>query len=89
MTTNPLADAVSKFLTTGGIESPCFKVIASPYCEPGNMLIMDPVGTGIVDIATEVRHPGLKLIVCPTEADAEQVTAWARDLDLDLIDDGG
>lgn len=87
MTENPLADAVSKFLTTSGIESPVFKVIASPYCEPGNMLLMDPVGTGIVDIATEVRNPGLKLIVCPTDEAAEQVTAWARDLGLDLIDD--
>lgn len=86
MTENPLADAVSKFLSVGG-QAPCFKVIASHYCEPGNMLLMDPVGTGIVDVATELKHPGLKLIVCPTEADAEQVRKWARELDLDLIDD--
>lgn len=87
MTENPLADAVSKFLTTGGIEAPCFKVIASAHCEPDKMLIMNPEGLGIVDPLTEARHPGLKIIVCPTDAAAEQVTVWARDLGLDLIDD--
>jgi hypothetical protein len=87
VTANPLADAVSKFLTASGAEPPIYKVIASRYCEPGNMLIMDPTGTGIVDIATEVKHPGLKLIACPTEADAERVRGWARELDLDLLED--
>lgn len=88
MTANPLADAVSKFLTAGGrTHTPCFRVIASPYCEPGNMLLMDPVGTGIVDVATELKHPGLKLIVCPNEAEAEKVRGWARELDLELIED--
>lgn len=86
MTANPLEEAVSKFLATGG-QIPCFKVIASHYCEPGNMLLMDPVGTGIVDVATELKHPGLKLLVCPTEAEAEKVRGWARELDLDLIED--
>ena len=85
MTANPLAEAVARFLDIG--PPPVFKIIASHYCEADKMLIMDPVGTGIVDIATEVKHPGLKLIVCPTEADAERVRGWARELGLDLIDD--
>ena len=87
MTENPLADAVSKFLTTGGVEAPVFKVIASPYCEAGNMLLMDPAGTGIVDVATELANPGLKLIVTPNDEARQQVLQWARELDLDLLDD--
>lgn len=86
MTANPLAEAVSKFLAAGG-EAPIFKVIHSPYCEAENLLLMDPVGTGIVDIATEVKHPGLKLLVTPTPEAAEQVTRWARELGLDLLED--
>ena len=85
MAENPLADAVARFLDTQ--HPPAFKVIASPYCEPGNMLLMDPVGTGIVDIATEMKHPGLKLIVVPTEQAREQIVKQARELGLDLIDD--
>lgn len=85
MTANPLADAVAAFLDVG--HPPCFRVIASHYCEADKMLIMDPAGTGLVDVATELAHPGLKIIVCPTEADAERVRGWARELGLDLIPD--
>lgn len=85
MTTNPLADAVAAFLDVD--PAPAFKVIASRYCEPGKMLLMDPAGTGLVDIATEMKHPGLKIIVTPTEADREQVLQWAGELDLDLLED--
>lgn len=86
MTANPLADAISKLLDAGG-DAPCFKVIATAYCEPDKMLLMSPEGLGIVDPLTEAQHPGLKILVCPTDAAAEQVTEWARDLGLDLIDD--
>lgn len=85
MTANPLADAVSKFLDIGA--EPTFKVIDSPYCEADKMLIMDPAGTGIIDVATEMKHPGLKLIVCPTEEARDQIIQWARELDLDLLED--
>lgn len=85
MTANPLADAVSRVLDIG--PPPCFKVIASHYCESDKMLIMDPVGTGIVDVATEMKHPGLKIIVCPTAEARDQVIEQARELGLDLLEE--
>lgn len=85
MTTDPLADAVAAFLDIG--PPPTFKVIASPYCEAGNMLIMDPIGTGIVDVATELKHPGLKIIVCPTDEARDQVIEQARAMGLDLLEE--
>lgn len=85
MTADPLADVVARFLDVD--PPPTFKVIASPYCEPDKMLLMDPVGTGIVDVATEMKHPGLKVIVCPTAKARDQVIEQARELDLDLLED--
>lgn len=88
MTDNPLADALAKLVAVGAPDPPCFKVIASAHCEPGKMLIMDPIGLALVSDATLAKHPGLKIIVCHTDEAAQQVTEWARDLGVALIDDG-
>lgn len=82
---NPLADAVARLLDIG--HPPVFKVVALPYCEPDKMLIMDPVGTDIVDVATEMKHPGLKIIGCPTAEARDQVIEQARELGLDLLEE--
>lgn len=92
MTTNPLADAVSRLMRIG--PPPVFKVVASAFCERDKMLVIQPRDMGVdfvetlgVTAADLEKHPGLMIIVVPTEQSAEQIRGWARELDLELIED--
>lgn len=84
MTENPLADAIAKMLDVG--HPPVFKILVSTLCPSGQMYVLNPEAVGGLDLALEAEHPGLKVIVVPTEEAAEMIRGHAEAAGLELVE---